>query len=175
MEEQRGTGVYEDHVVGGCCIDEYTHVTGRRGNEYYVLNDEAVEVDGTDYDRNYLSDNGIVELWDGEYCSMDDAVSVGDEYYRANDDAIVCDHDGEYQLINDCVELHDGEWALENDAWECAGSGNFYLYDDDAPVEIDGNMYHEDYVPDPREAEPCPTRDACLSIPSEPVTIKESV
>jgi hypothetical protein len=105
---------------------------------------------------------------------MDDAVSVGDEYYRANDDAIVCDHDGEYQLINDCVELHDGEWALENDAWECAGSGNFYLYDDDAPVEIDGNMYHEDYVPEPEEAKACPVRDACLTIPSEPVTIKET-
>jgi hypothetical protein len=163
-DEQRGTGIYDDHVVGECCIDEYTHVTGRRGNEYYVANGEAVEVDGTYYDLDYLSDNGIVELWDGEYCSMDDAVSVGHEWYRANDDAIVCDHDGEYQLINDCVELHDGEWALENDAWECAGSGNFYLYDDDAPVEIDGNMYHEDYVPD---STPAPT--------PAPVTIKESV
>ena len=174
-DEQRGTGVYEDHVVGECCIDEYTHVIGRRGNEYYVSNDEAVEVDGNYYDRDYLSDNGIVVLWDGEYCSMDDAVSVDGEWYRANDDAIVCDHDGEYQLINDCVELHDGEWALENDAWECAGSGNFYLYDDDAPVEIDGNMYHEDYVPEPEEVAPCPVRDVCLTIPSEPVTIKETV
>ena len=174
-DEQRGTGVYEDHVVGECCIDEYTQVTGRRGNEYYVPNDEAVEVDGTDYDRDYLSDNGIVELWDGEYCSMDDAVSVDGEWYRANDDAIVCDHDGEYQLINDCVQLHDGEWALENDAWECAGSGNFYLYDDDAPVEIDGNMYHEDYVPEPEEAKACPVRDVCLTIDPTTVTIKETV
>jgi hypothetical protein len=163
-DEQRGTGVYEDHVVGGCCIDEYERVTGRRGSDYYVPNDEAVEVDGTYYDRNYLSDNGIVELWDGEYCSMDDAVSVGDEWYRSDDDTIVCDHDGEWQLINDCVQLHDGEWALENDAWECAGSGNFYLTQDDSPVEIDGNMYHEDYVPDDT---PAPT--------PAPVTIKESV
>ena len=174
-DEQRGTGVYEDHVVGECCIDDYTYVTGRRGNEYYVSNDEAVEVDGTDYDRDYLSDNGIVELENGDYCSMDDAVSVDGEYYRANDDAIVCDHAGEWQLINDCVELHDGEWALENDAWECAGSGNFYLYDDAAPVEIDGNMYHEDFVPEPEEVKPCPVRDVCLTIPSEPVTIKETV
>jgi hypothetical protein len=109
---------------------------------------------------------------------MDDAVSVGDEWYRSDDDTIVCDHAGEWQLRNDCVELHDGEWALENDAWECAGSGNFYLTQDDSPVEIDGNMYHEDYVPETDEedeAEPCPVRDVCLTIPAEPVTIKESV
>ena len=173
-DEQRGTGIFDDHVVGECCIDEYTHVTGRRGNDYYVPNDDAVFVDGTYYDRDYLSDNGIVELENGEYCSMDDAVSVDHAWYHYEDDAIVCDHAGDYQLRDNCVELHDGEWALENDAWECAGSGNFYLYDDDAPVEIDGNMYHEDYVPEPEEAEPCPVRDVCLTIPAEPVTIKES-
>jgi hypothetical protein len=177
-DEQRGTGVYEDHIVGGCCIDEYTHVTGRRGREYFVSNDEAINVDGEWFDRDYLSDNNIVELWDGEYCDLDDAVCVGDEWYRTDDDTIVCDHDGEWQLRNDCVELHDGEWALEDETWECAGSGNFYLTQDDSPVEIDGNMYHEDYLPETDdeedEAEPCPVRDVCLTIPSEPVTIKET-
>jgi hypothetical protein len=160
---RRPSGEGQDRIVGGCCIDEYTYVTGRRGSDYHVHDDQAVEVDGTYYDRDYLSDNGIVELWDGEYCSMDDAVSVGDEWYHSSDDTIVCDHDGEYQLINDCVQLHDGEWALQDETWECAGSGNFYLYDDDAPVEIDGNMYHEDYVPD---STPAPT--------PAPVTIKET-
>ena len=174
-DEQRGTGVYEDHVVGECCIDEYTHVNGRRGNMYYVPNDEAVEVDGNYYDRDYLSDNNIVVLENGDYCSMDDAVSVDNEWYHCDDDAIVCDHVGDYQLRDNCVELHDGEWALENDAWECAGSGNFYLYDDDAPVEIDGNMYHEDYVPEPEEVEPCPVREVCLTIDPTTVTIKETV
>ena len=163
-DDQHGVGLYGDRIVGRCCIDEYTYVTGRRGNEYHVPDDEAVEVDGNYYDREYLSDNNIVELENGDYCSMDDAVSVDGEWYHSSDDTIVCDHDGEYQLVNDCVELHDGEWALENDAWECAGSGNFYLYDDDAPVEIDGNMYHEDYVPDDT---PAPT--------PAPVTIKETI
>ena len=102
-------------------------------------------------------------------------MNVNDEWYHCDDDAIFCDHAGDYQLRDDCVELHDGEWALIDEAWECAGSGNFYLTQDDAPVEIDGNMYHEDYVPEPEEAKACPTRDACLTIPSEPVTIKESV
>jgi hypothetical protein len=162
-DEQRGIGVYGEHIVGECCIDDYTHVHGRRGDEYYVPNGDAVEVDGTYYDRDYLSDNGIVELENGCYCSMDDAVSVGHEWYHIDDDAVVSDHAGDYQLRDNCVELHDGEWALIDEAWECAGSGNFYLYDDDAPVETDGNMYHEDYVPDDT---PAPT--------PEPVTIKET-
>jgi hypothetical protein len=163
-DEQRGTGIYDDHVVGECCIDEYTHVTGRRGNEYYVPNDEAVSVGGDYYDRDYLSDNNIVELENGDYCDLDDAVSVNDAWYHCDDDAIVCDHAGDYQLRDDCVELHDGEWALEDEAWECAGSGNFYLHDDDTPVEIDDNLYHEDYVPDNTPA-----------LTPEPVTIKETV
>jgi hypothetical protein len=174
-DEQRGTGVYGDHMVGECCIDDYTHVHGRRGDQYYVPNDDAVEVGCEFYDREYLNDNNIVELSNGEYCDLDDAVCVDDEWYHTDDYAVVCDYAGDYQLRDDCVELHDGEWAHESEAWECAGSGNFYLYDDDAPVEIDGNMYHEDYVPEPEEVEPCPVRDACLTIPSEPVTIKESV
>jgi hypothetical protein len=105
---------------------------------------------------------------------MDDAVSVDDAWYHCDDDAIVCDHVVDYQLRDNCVELHDGEWALLDETWECQGSGNFYLYDDDAPVEIDGNMYHEDYVPEPEEVEPCPVRDVCLSIEPTTVTIKES-
>jgi hypothetical protein len=162
-DDQNGVGVYGDRIVGRCCLDEYTYVTGRRGNEYYVPDNEAVEVDGNYYHSDYLSDNGIVELKNGCYCSMDDAICVDHEWYHIDDDAVVSGHAGGYQLRDNCVELHDGEWALENDAWECAGSGNFYLYDDDAPVEIDGNMYHEDYVPD---STPAPT--------PAPVTIKET-
>lgn len=177
-DEQRTVGYHGDRVVGECCIDDYTHVTGRRGSEYYVPNDEAVEVDGQDYDRDYLSDNNIVELENGEYCDLDEAVNVNDEWYHCDDETVVCDHAGDYQLRDDCVELHDSEWALIDEAWECAGSGNFYLHDDDTPVEIDGENYHEDYLPetdDEEEVEPCPVRDVCLTIPSEPVTIKESV
>jgi len=161
-DEQHGIGMYGDHTVGECCIDDYTYVTGRRGNEYHVSNDDAVCVDGDWYDREYLSDNEIVELNDGEYCKMDDAVSVNDEWYHVDDETIVCDHAGDYQLRDDCVELHDGEWALGDEAWECAGSGNWYLHDDDTPVEVDGEMYHEDYVPETDEED------------TTPVTTKES-
>ena len=144
-------------------MDNYTYVTGRRGNEYHVDNDQAINVDGDWYDREYLSDNEIVELADGEYCKMDDAVCVNDEWYHCDDETIVCDHAGDYQLRDDCVELHDGEWALQDDAWECAGSGNWYLTDDDEPVEVDGETYHEDYLPETDDEED-----------ETPVTTKES-
>jgi hypothetical protein len=180
-DEQRGIGIYGDEMVGDCCIDDYTNVVGRRGHDYYVPNDQAVEVDGTYYDRDYLGDNNIVELKNGDYCELDDAICVDDEWYHCDDDEIVCDHAGDYQLREDCVELHHGEWALEDEAWECAGSGNYYLHTDDEPVQIDGENYHEDYVPEPEEDEtdeqvvPCPVRDVCLTIDPTTVTIKETV
>jgi hypothetical protein len=129
-----------------------------------VPNDDAVEVGCEFYDREYLSDNNIVELANGDYCDLDDAVCVDDEWYHRDDDAVVCDYSGDYQMRDDCVELHDGEWAHESEAWECAGSGNFYLTADDSPVNIDGNLYHEDYLPETDDEDETPAT----------VTIKES-
>ena len=146
-DDQHSIGYHGDHVVGECCIDGYTSAYGRRGNLYYVSDDEAVCVDDEYYDREWLSDNGIVELYDGEYCKMDDAVCVNDEWYHCDDDEIVCDHAGDYQLRDECEQLYDSEWALRDEAWECAGSGNWYLTADDEPVEVDGDTYHEDYLP----------------------------
>lgn len=163
-DDQYSIGYHGDHVVGECCIDNYTMVYGRRGNQYYVSDDEAVCVDDEYYDRDWLGDNGIVELHDGEYCKMDDAVHVNDEWYHCDDETIVCDHAGDYQLREDCVELHDSEWALEDEAWECAGSGNWYLEEDNDPVFIDGETYHEDYVPETDDEDETPA----------PVTTKES-
>lgn len=147
-DERYTVGAYENRMVGNCCIDDYTHVTGRRGNEYYVANGEAVEVDGDYYDVNYLYENDIVELHDGEYAKEDDCVMIDNEWYRTEDDSVVCDHRGDYQLLDNCVELHNGDYALEDETWECAGSGNRYLADEDTPVEVDGEMYHEDHAPE---------------------------
>jgi hypothetical protein len=178
-DDRRDVGMHHDRTVGECCIGDYTMVTGRRGNEYYVPNDQAVNVDDEYYDRDYLGDNSIVELHDGDYCSMDNAVCVNDEWYHCDDETIVCvndewyhcddetivcDHAGDYQLRDDCVELHDSEWALRDEAWECAGSGNWYLEEDNDPVFIDGETYHEDYVPETDDETPAPA----------PVTTKES-
>ena len=147
-DEQRGVGYNSDPVVGDCCIGDYTYVTGRRGHNYYISDGDAVEVNGEYYDPDYLADNDIVTLYDGEYASSDDAVFVESqsEHYLRED--CVCLPNGDWELDEDCVCLHDGEYALTEDAWQCAGSGEWYLTDDDTPVEVDGETYHEDNVPE---------------------------
>jgi len=147
-DEQRGVGYDSDTTVGDCCIDDYTYVTGRRGHNYYISERDAVEVNGEYYDPDYLDDNDIVTLYDGEYASSRDAVFVESqsEHYLTEDCVYL--HNGDWALHDDAVELHDGEWALTDDAWQCAGSGEWYLTDDDTPVEVDGQTYHEDNVPE---------------------------
>lgn len=145
-DETRGVGYHNDRSVGECCIDEYTLAVGRRGEEYWVPNNEAVECDGEYYDSQYTSDNNIVCLHDGEYASIDDAICIESqgEWYRTDDDAIVEDHNDEWQMRDDCVELENGDWALSDDAWCCEASGEYYLSDDVDPVTIHGMTFHPD-------------------------------
>jgi hypothetical protein len=134
-------GVYEDHNVCGHCADGYTYAYSRRGNGYYIPNDRAVEVGGEYYDTDYLSDNDIVQLHDGEYCSRDDAVWIEsvDEYYHCDDDDI-------------CYAEDTGQYELKDDCWRCEDSGNWYTDNEDY-VEIDGDRYHPDHAPEQDEDE----------------------
>jgi hypothetical protein len=141
--------IHEETHVCDSCIDDYTYAVSRRGNHYYIRNAEVVAVGEDWYDVNYLSDNEIITLEDGEYAHQDDAVYVesAGEYYLNDDDRIVCDRDGNWQLVDDCQQLADNTWALEHECWCCAGSGNWYLNDEDDYVEIDGEQYHPDHAP----------------------------
>jgi hypothetical protein len=132
-------GVHEDRCVCQGCIENYTYVYGRRGNQYYVEENEAVYVDDEYYDCNYLSDNNIVELHCGDYAHSDNAVFVEsqDEYYRDDDDDICYAEDtNRHELVSDC--------------WQCHESGNWYT-DDEESVEIDGEVYHPDHAPEQDE------------------------
>jgi hypothetical protein len=127
--------------VGPCCVDNYTRVYGRRRHEYYVHNDNAVQTqDGDWYDCDYLSDNDIVELHDGDYTHTDNAVYIEacDAYYHVDDEDIVYASDtNQYELRDDC--------------WSCAESGKWYTDDEDS-VEVDGETYHPDHAPEIEEA-----------------------
>ena len=130
-------GYHEDtHVCQDCLDNEYTYVTGRRGNQYYVPNDEAVEAHGDYYHVNYLSENNIVELANGDYAHMDNAVYIDsvDEWHDP-DDGYVCyaEDSNQYELMDDC--------------WQCAESNNWYTDNEDY-VEIDGEKYHPDHAPE---------------------------
>jgi len=138
-DDSYSIGYHGDSRVGECCIDNYTRVTGRRRDEYYVDNDRAVRADDEYYDSEYLDDNNIVELHDGEYTHSDNAVYIEscDAYYHVDDDDIVHTEDSnQYELREDC--------------WCCAESGNWYTDDEDS-VEIDGKLYHPDHAPEPEE------------------------
>ena len=130
-------GAYEDeHVCQSCIDDDYTYVYGRRGNQYYVPNGDAIEVDGEYYHDSYLSDNNIVELHDGEYAHIDNAVYIQSEdaYYHVDDDDI-------------CYAEDTREYDIKDNCWQCTESGNWYTDDEDY-VEIDGDKYHPDNAPE---------------------------
>jgi len=143
--------VYRDAsrcVCQHCYENNYVTVRGRRGDEYAVDNNDAIEVGGEWYDSNWLGDNDIVCLHDGDYAHMDDATyieSVG-EYYPAESDDICYTKAGDYELKDDCVELADGEWCLTDDAWQCEHSGDYYEKDVDSVTTKCGKIIHEDYA-----------------------------
>jgi hypothetical protein len=131
------TGTHEEtHVCQNCLENDYTYAYSRRGNEYYIHNDDAINVNGEYYDVNYLSDNNIVELHDGEYEHLDNAVYIESEdaYYHCDDDDI-------------CYAEDTSRYELREDCWCCAESGNYYT-DDEESVEIDGDLYHPDHAPE---------------------------
>lgn len=136
------TGIHDDHhVCDSCCNNEYTYAYSRRGNQYYIPNDRAVYIDGEYYDEDYLDENDIVQLHDGEYANRDDTVFIEstDEYYRSDDDEI-------------CYAEDTGRYELTDDCWQCEESNNWYTDDVDY-VEVDGDKYHPDHAPEPEEEE----------------------
>jgi len=139
----------DESVCRSCYENDFTRVYGRRGEEYAVPNDDAIEVNGEWYHAEYLADNDIVELHDGEYCSINDAVYIESqgEYYPAESELICYTQDGEYELRDDCVELENGEWCLEGEAWQCAHTGDYYANSDVDSVETKcGNHIHPDHA-----------------------------
>jgi hypothetical protein len=112
-------------------------VYGRRGEQYHVHTNDTVYVDGEYYHDDYLDDNSIVCLNNGEYAHSDNAVYIDsqDEYYHVDDEDIVyAENTHQHEMREDC--------------WCCAESGNWYTNDEDN-VEVDGETYHPDNAPEP--------------------------
>jgi hypothetical protein len=148
-DDTYSVGRGDTQVCSHCYDNEYTVVYGRRGDQYAVPNSEAIEFDGEGYHTEWLSDNDIVELYDGEYCRSDDAVWVESEgaHYPADDERVVYTQDGEYEMRDNCIELENGEWCLEEDAWQCAHSGDWYANDDVQSAETKcGKHIHPDHA-----------------------------
>ena len=126
----------EVRVCESCLSNEYTYVYGRRGNQYHVHNDNIVYVDSQNeyYDEDYLSDNSIVELTNGEYEHMDEAIEINGDWYTIDDDRI-------------CRFEDTDEYGLCEDGWQCVASCNWYTDDCTSFTEYKGERYHDDYIP----------------------------
>jgi hypothetical protein len=131
-------GRQEDtHVCDSCRDNSYTYVYGRRGNQYYVHEDNCVYVESNSehYDQDYLGDNNIVELENGDYEEMDNAVEVDGEWYCLDDERICRTEDtDEFKMVDD-------------GCWQCAESGNWYSDDCIEWTEYEGQRYHDNYIP----------------------------
>lgn len=144
-----------DSVCQGCIEDSYYYVYGRREYQYYVHENDMVEVNGTYYHNEYLADNNIVELYDGEYEELDNTVCIDGDYYLHDDERVVyCDDTEDY--------------ALRDDAWQCFVSEKWYASDD--PIRLccidsqDELTVHKDEI-DNYESDIAsydPIIDACL-------------
>lgn len=138
-DDIHSVGYYGDNAVGECCIGDYVYAHGRGGDQYYIYYGDAIEVDGEYYDPDYIGRYDIIQLDDGEYVHVSEAVHLDNrDMWVRNDDecAVYCEHSGTDEHIDDCVELANGNWALENDAWQCEHDGSYYLCDEVTAVEV---------------------------------------
>jgi hypothetical protein len=149
--EDEGNSVGWDHDSQICdhCCHHYIYVKGRRGDEYYIRDQDAIYVSSQDqhYDPEYLDDNDIIELDNGEYERIDNATWVErHEAYYLNEDTVYTIR-GEYELKEDCEHLHAGGWALrEHDSvYYCCIACEWYCTDNNDPAPV----MHEDGIANP--------------------------
>ena len=140
-EDMVSIGYHGDECVCSGCIDnDYVSAIGRRGYEYYVRDDRAIRtIDGDYYVIEYLGDNDIVELHNGDYCKYDYAIWVESEseYYHVDEEdssedstAEVVYAEDEHVLRDDAQWcIHRQEWIQEGNATEVAGGK--YVHSDD--------------------------------------------
>ena len=127
----------DTRVCESCQENNYRYAYGRRGHQYYVHEDNAIYVDSQSeyYDVDYLDDNEIVELNNGDYVPLDEAIEVDGDWYHIEDDRICRTED-----TDEFLRINEG-------CWQCEESGNWYTDAVDCVV-VDGNKYHPDNAPE---------------------------
>ena len=147
----------DTRVCESCINNNYVYVYGRRGNQYYVHQDNAVYVESQSehYDEDYLDDNEIVELNNGEYAPLDEAIEVDGDWYHIDDDRICRTEDTDEFL------------RVNNGCWQCTESGNWYTDSIDWVV-VNGEKYHPDHAPATDDAED----DGDTAVVASPVVTK---
>jgi hypothetical protein len=125
-------GYHEDTLVCSNCEDGYRLGCGRNGREYRFSEEVAVYVESRDehYHQDFLDDNNIVCLENGEYEHVDNVIDIDGEGYTVDDERI-------------CLFQDTQEWGFQCDGWQCVASCDWYT-DSVECVEVDGEKYHPD-------------------------------
>jgi hypothetical protein len=149
----------DTRVCESCLSNDYTYVYGRRGNQYHVHSDNAVWVESANdsYDVDYLADNEIIELNNGDYEQMENAVEVNGDWYHIDDERICRTEDTDEFLL------------VDDGCWQCTESGNWYTDSVDY-VEANGDKYHPDNAPE--QADDDEDEDGDTAVAVAPVVTK---
>jgi hypothetical protein len=126
-------GSWEEDLICSSCRDySFTYVRGRNHRDYLVHEDNAVYVEslGEHYDVDYLDTNEIVQLRNGDYEHLDNAVEVDGDYYHVDDERIVR-----------CVD--DDEYHLKRDVYQCDETGEYYADEDNIPKDDESESESE--------------------------------
>jgi hypothetical protein len=146
-DETYFVGRHEDRCVGSCCIGGYTLVrssSGRRYDEYYVPDDQAIDVSGKSYDTENLPDD-IVCLENGDYAEFDDCVCIEGEYYHQDDYRVFPleeeTEDGDHYALkeNTWVDGHGKRYHDEKAHWEDYAGDKWTM--DEESEEVDGELW----------------------------------
>ena len=133
-------GYYGDEWVCQSCLDDdFVHGYGRNGRMYWFRADNArASVNGYWYHEDYLGDNEMVDLANGDLCSESDAFE--------------CPIRGEWYHVDDGVVTEDEGMVHHDEAWKCSQSGDWYSTNEDH-VWFERQKCHPDNVPE-KDTEP---------------------
>jgi len=128
-------GYSEDTLVCSGCEDSYRMGRGRRGTTYRFNEEHAVYVESRDeyYHQDYLDDNSIIELDNGDYEHVDNAIEIDNCWFTPDDERI-------------CIFQDTQEWGMQCDGWQCVSSCDWYT-DAVECVEVNDEKYHPSNAP----------------------------
>jgi hypothetical protein len=126
---------YQDGHRCDSCIDNYYYlaVVNECHEEYYVLCDDTVEINGRVYINNPSLLNKLHFVYSEEHADwyhIDDVTKVDDDWYE-NDLVCFCHDTLDAALRENCFQDHNLNWYLKTDC-----------------VEVNGVMFHPDNPPD---------------------------
>ena len=120
-EDMYWVGEYDDRHVCSSCREAYHEAVSRGGRMLVLHQDDVTWVESMDryYDDRYMSDNGIIELENGEYEHIDNAwcCEHSNEWYHTDEDSVVVkdEYGNDIQIHPDYADQYETETENEGE------------------------------------------------------------